>query len=257
MEEINNTFQFSSDKTTTIIWWWINTAKEYISHRIAEQKWIHISTIIHGDKQRIALFESLSPGDQRKYFPRMYEIFKNGAKGVDLINTSGVSEYLKLEFKESEFVYQEKLSPIIQSAWSEAEKILVWVQILPDLLVTDIRWRESDLGIIFWLRSDSDELREREEEYRSINHNHDTYVYSYMNAEIDFWKLPQEDRVKMNELSEQLQLPISKYLLHLLAKVEYNKAIESQLTRSGLKDKITLINTSTELEEKMQWLQKL
>lgn len=73
-----------------------------------------------------------------------------------------------------------------------------------------------------------------------------------MNSQIDFGQLPKEDREKMKVLSEQLRLPISQYLLHLFAKIEYNKAIESQLTHSGIKDKITLLDTSTELEKQVQ-----
>lgn len=75
-----------------------------------------------------------------------------------------------------------------------------------------------------------------------------------MNSEIDFQKLPKEDQEKIRSLSEQLRLPVSKYLLHLLAKIEYNRVIDSRLDKNGIKNKVTLIDTSTQLDEQIQFL---
>jgi hypothetical protein len=244
-------FKYNNNKQSTIVLGWTNTAKEFLSNWIAEKYWLEKSDVIHGDRLRRELFDRLSDKDQKIHFPKIYKFLKLWEKGVDIINKSWIDAYLADEFKESEFIYETMLQPIIENLWENDKKVIVWVQILPELLAKDIPWKEKFLWIITALRTNPKLLKDREFDYRKINHNHDTYVYSYLQQKIDLNKLTQKDQNKLKELSENLNLPISAYLLLLLAKVEYNKAIENKLKESWLFNNSTIIDTSIDFERKI------
>lgn len=255
MDKIAN-YKYSDNKKSTILLWGINSAKEYIANEIAKKYWLTSEDVIHGDKLRISLYDSLSDTDKKIKFPKMHRLFSLWDKWIDVINEIWVTEYLQSEFRESEFVYEIMIHPIIENLGEDDKKVIVWVQILPELLAWDIKWKQDFLWVIWALRTNPELLRKREEEYRNINHNHDNYVYSYLNKEINFSSLPWEDQQKLRDLSEMLNIPISAYLLHLLAKIEYNKAIEQKLKEAWLHDNITVIDTSENFNNKLNDLLK-
>lgn len=244
-------FKYSPEKKSTLVLWWINSAKELIAEYIAKKYWLEKSDIIHWDRLRIELYDSLSDKDKEFYFPKMHKMFSLWVKWVDLINTLWIQGYLDQEFKESAFLYDTMLQPIISNIWEGNKMVIAWVQIIPELLPNDIKWKEKFLWIIAALRTNPTLLRDREFEYAKLNHNHANYLYSYLQKSIDFEKLPKEDQIKLQDLSESLNLPISAYLLHLLAKTEYNKAIMEMLKKSNLDSEVTIIDTSVDFENKI------
>lgn len=243
-----NSYSFDSTNNDTIIFWWINTAKEFIAHEIARKFDIPLDQIIHGDKLRVDLYQSLSDSDRKKYFPKMYQLFDEGRKGIDVINALGIDEYLRQEFEESKFVYKEALQWKINQNINSSHNIFVWVQLLPELLEQDIISR-NDIWVIWAFRDDIQDLYKREQAYRDINHNHNNYVYSYMNAPIDISKLPSEDIEKLKQLSTDLGIPISAYLLHFLAKIEYSKALKKKLSGTQLEWNISVIDAAETFEQ--------
>jgi hypothetical protein len=107
------------------------------------KKWeIKEQDIIHWDILRKELFDSLSSDEQKELFPKMYKVFSWEEKGIDLIQRIWIEEYLRLEREESKVVFDRKIKPIIGWMNAQTKKVVVWVQLLPELINEATKWKE-------------------------------------------------------------------------------------------------------------------
>jgi hypothetical protein len=117
-----------------LIWWSINTWKlEFINKMISEGK-VKEEDVLHWDNLRRELYDELSEEEKEKYFPKMHRIFSNWEKWIDIIQELWIQKYLELEIEESKFVFEKKIKPIIEWMSASTNKLIAWVQLLPELV---------------------------------------------------------------------------------------------------------------------------
>lgn len=213
-----------------LIWWSINTWKlEFINKMISEGK-VKEEDVLHWDNLRRELFDELSEEEQKKYFPKMWRIFTNKEKWIDIIQELWIQKYLELEVDESKFVFEKKIKPIIESMSDSTNKLIAWVQLLPELVEKWVKWKEN-ISSIFLVRDNVETIVEREMEYALESEGQKNYIETLSSNTIENWEAPNQ------------------YLLHAKAKAEYWKMIREQLEKLELSP--IIIDTSLNFNTKI------
>ena len=213
-----------------LIWWSINSWKIEIVNELINKWEIKEEDIIHWDDLRRELFDSLSKEEQKKLFPKMYKVFSWEEKGIDLIERIWIEEYLRLEKEESKVVFERKIKPIIDSMTWDTNKVIVWVQLLPELIKDTTKWNDS-ISTVFMIRDNVSDILTREFEYAQESEWQKKYIEILSANKIKDWEAKNQ------------------YLLHAKAKAEYWKMIISEIEKSWLN--ALVVNTTQDFINKI------
>lgn len=195
------------------------------------KKWeIKEQDIIHWDILRKELFDSLSPDEQKELFPKMHKVFSWEEKGIDLIQRIWIEEYLRLEREESKVVFDRKIKPIIDWMNAQTNKVVVWVQLLPELINEATKWKEA-ISIVYMVRDNVSDILTREFEYAKESDWQRNYIETLSNNLIKDWEAENQ------------------YLLHAKAKAEYWKMIVREIKELWLDSLI--VNTAEDFRNKI------
>ncbi len=216
-----------------LIWWSINSWKIELVNELIEKWDIKEEDIIHWDVLRKELFDSLSKEEQIKLFPKMHKVFSWEEKGIDLIEKIWVEEYLKLEKEESKVVFERKIKPLIEWLNEKTNKVIVWVQLLPELVNEAIKWNDN-ISLIYMVRDNVSDILTREFEYSKESEWQKNYIDTLSSHKIKDWEAANQ------------------YLLHAKAKAEYWKMITDEINQLWLDSLI--IDTTRDFKNKILWI---
>jgi hypothetical protein len=213
-----------------LIGWSINSWKIEIVNELINKWEIKKEDIIHWDDLRKELFDSLSKQEQKKLFPKMYKIFSWEEKWIDLIERIWIEEYLRLEKEESKVVFERKIRPIIDNMTWDTNKVIVWVQLLPELINEAIKWNNS-ISTVYMVRDNVSDILTREFQYAQESEWQKKYIERLSANKIKKWEAENQ------------------YLLHAKAKAEYWKMIIKEIKDLWLDSLV--VNTTDDFRNKI------
>ena len=213
-----------------LIWGSINSWKIEIVNELLSKGEINEDNIIHGDILRKELFDSLSSEEQKELFPKMYKVFSWEEKWIDLIERIWIEEYLRLEKEESKVVFDRKIKPLIEWMSTETNMVIVWVQLLPELISEAIKWNDS-ISTVFMVRDNVSDILTREFQYAQESEWQKKYIETLS------WNLIEDWEAK------------NQYLLHAKAKAEYWKMIIKEINELWLDSLV--VNTTEDFRNKI------
>ena len=213
-----------------LIWGSINSWKIEIVNELLSKGEINEDNIIHWDILRKELFDSLSSEEQKELFPKMYKVFSWEEKWIDLIERIWIEEYLRLEKEESKVVFDRKIKPIIEWMNTETNMVIVWVQLLPELISEAIKWNDS-ISTVFMVRDNVSDILTREFQYAQESEWQKKYIETLS------WNLIEDWEAK------------NQYLLHAKAKAEYWKMIIKEINELWLDSLV--VNTTEDFRNKI------
>ncbi len=213
-----------------LIWGSINSWKIEIVNELLSKGEINEDNIIHWDILRKELFDSLSSEEQKELFPKMYKVFSWEEKWIDLIERIWIEEYLRLEKEESKVVFDRKIKPLIEWMNTETNMVIVWVQLLPELISEAIKWNDS-ISTVFMVRDNVSDILTREFQYAQESEWQKKYIETLS------WNLIEDWEAK------------NQYLLHAKAKAEYWKMIIKEINELWLDSLV--VNTTEDFRNKI------
>ncbi len=213
-----------------LIGWSINSWKIEIVNELINKWEIKKEDIIHWDELRKELFDSLSKEEQKELFPKMHKVFSWEEKGIDLIERIWIEEYLRLEKEESKVVFERKIKPIIDSMTWNTNKVIVWVQLLPELINQVTKWNDS-ISTVYMVRDNVSDILTREFQYAQESEWQKKYIETLSANKIKDWEAENQ------------------YLLHAKAKAEYWKMIIKEIEDLWLESLV--VNTTEDFRNKI------
>ena len=213
-----------------LVWWSINSWKiEVVNELLTEWK-VKEEDIIHWDILRKELYDTLTEQEKEELFPKMHRLFSWKEKGIDLIQRIWIEEYLRLEKEESKVVFDRKIKPLIDWMNEETNKVIVWVQLLPELVDESIKWNDS-ISTVYMVRDNVSDILTREFEYAKESEWQSNYIKALSANKITDWEAENQ------------------YLLHAKAKAEYWKMIVREINELWLDSLI--VNTAEDFRDKI------
>ena len=219
-----------------LIWWWTKVWKTTSADIINNTT---DAVVFHWDELRQELYDGLSLEDKKKYFPKMHRIFSWEIKWIDLIQEIWINEYMRLEWLESEYIFNEKIKPIIESM-SESTKIVIeWVQLLPILVNKLTKWKQY-IDSRYLIRDNVEEILVADSEHIKESEQQWNYRKSFSANKIVDWEAENQ------------------YLLHTKVKAEFSKKIEEELEELWLEHLIvdTAVNFKTKINDVIKLIKK-